>query len=124
MGDPGGQLMAPDAARAAGNWADSALLPDPLFSLWSQHGPASVQKARNIWENEEFYALGEKLERSPAIEDRRAAFKAMMDINEWSDPGVTSLHQNAVFYGIRDGVNWKPYVFLYMDLTRDRLSFN
>ena len=40
-----------------------ALLPDPLFSLWSQHGPASVQKAQGIWENEEFYKLGEKLER-------------------------------------------------------------
>jgi peptide/nickel transport system substrate-binding protein len=123
MVEPGGQLMAPDPSRAAGNWSNSALLPDPLFSLWSQHGPASVQKARGIWENADFYALGEKLERSTALEDRRDAFRKMLEINEWADPGVTSLHQNAVFYGIRDNVDWKPYVFLYMDLRRERLSF-
>jgi peptide/nickel transport system substrate-binding protein len=123
MVEPGGGLMAEGNGRAAGDWSNSALLPDPLFSLWSQHGPASAQKQRGIWENAEFYKLGEKLERSTAIEDRRAAFKAMLDINEWSDPGVSTLHQNAVFYGIRNNVDWKPYVFLYMDLAPSRLKF-
>lgn len=110
--------------RAAGNWSNSALLPDPLFSLWSQHGPASVQASQNIWSNDEFYALGEKLERSTALKDRRDAFRAMLEINEWTDPGVVTLHQNAVFYGISDKVDWEPYVFLYMDLSADRLKFN
>ncbi|QQR38080.1 ABC transporter substrate-binding protein [Devosia rhizoryzae] len=110
--------------RAFGNWSNSALLPDPLFSLWSQHGPASVQASLGIWSNDEFYALGEKLERSTALEDRRDAFRAMLDINEWTDPGVLTLHQNAVFYGISDEVDWNPYVFLYMDLGPDRLKFN
>ena len=123
MVEPGGGLFAPGNGRAAGDWSNSALLPDPLFSLWSQHGPASVQKAQGAWENEEFYKLGEKLERSTKLEDRRAAFKAMLDINEWTDPGISTLHQNAVFYGIRNNVDWKPYVFLYMDLAPSRLKF-
>jgi peptide/nickel transport system substrate-binding protein len=123
MVEPGGGLMAPASDRAAGDWSNSALLPDPLFSLWSQHGPASTQKAQGIWENEEFYKLGEKLERSIKLEDRRAAFKAMLDISEWTDPGISVLHQNAVFYGIRNNVDWKPYVFLYMDLAPQRLKF-
>ena len=118
-----GSLLAPGNGRAAGGWSNSALLPDPLFSLWSQHGPASAQKAQGVWENDEFYKLGEKLERSTKLEDRRAAFKAMLDINEWTDPGVSTLHQNAVFYGIRNNVDWKPYVFLYMDLGPARLKF-
>ena len=75
---------------------------------------------RGVWSNDEFYALGEKLERSTKLEDRRAAFRAMMDINEWTDPGVITLYQNAVFYGIRDNVDWKPYVFFYMDLGPNR----
>ena len=37
--------MADPKNRAVGNWSNSALLPDPLFSLWSQHGPASAQAA-------------------------------------------------------------------------------
>lgn len=123
MVEPGGGLHAPGNGRAAGDWSNSALLPDPLFSLWSQHGPASVQKQQGLWENEEFYKLGEKLERSTKLEDRRAAFKAMLDISEWTDPGISVLHQNAVFYGIRNTVDWKPYVFLYMDLGPQRLKF-
>jgi peptide/nickel transport system substrate-binding protein len=116
--------MSVPEGRAFGNWSNSALLPDPLFSLWSQHGPASAQAANNVWSNDEFYALGEKLERSTKLEDRRDAFRAMLQINEWTDPGVLSLHQNAVFYGISDKVGWSPYVFLYMDLSANRLKFN
>ena len=82
-----------------------------------------MQKQQGLWENEEFYKLGEKLERSTKLEDRRAAFKAMLDISEWTDPGISVLHQNAVFYGIRNNVDWKPYVFLYMDLGPQRLKF-
>jgi len=113
-----------EEGRAFGNWSNSALLPDPLFSLWSQHGPASIQARLGIWSNDEFYAQGEKLERSTRLEDRRDAFRAMLDINEWTDPGVLTLHQNAVFYGISDAVDWQPYVFLYMDLGPQRLKFN
>lgn len=123
MVEPGGALFAPGNGRAAGNWSNSALLPDPLFSLWSQHGPASVQKAQGAWENEEFYKQGEVLERATDIEKRREAFRRMLQINEWDDPGVSSLHQNAVFYGIRKNVDWAPYIFLYMDLGPARLRF-
>ena len=123
--ETGATFMDPEAKdRGVGNWSNSALLPDPLFSLWSQHGPAGVQASRGTWSTDEFYALGETLERSTGLEDRRAAFRAMMDINEWTDPGVVTLHQNAVFYGVSDAVDWKPYVFLYMDLGPNRLKFN
>lgn len=123
MVEPGGALFAPGDGRAAGNWSNSALLPDPLFSLWSQHGPASVQKAQGAWDNEEFYKQGEILERATDLQTRREAFRRMLQINEWDDPGVSSLHQNAVFYGIRKNVDWAPYIFLYMDLGPARLKF-
>lgn len=123
MVEPGGALFAPGNGRAAGNWSNSALLPDPLFSLWSQHGPASVQKAQGAWENAEFYQLGEVLERATDLNARRDAFRRMLQINEWDDPGISSLHQNAVFYGVRKNVDWAPYIFLYMDLGPSRLKF-
>ncbi len=109
--------------RAIGNWSNSALLPDPLFSLWSQHGPSAVPAARAMWSNDEFDKLGHQLERATKLEDRRTAFRGMMDINEWTDPGVITLYQNAVFYGVRDAVKWKPFVFFYMDLNPARLTF-
>ena len=49
------------------------------------------------------------------MEERRKAFRRMMDIFLTEDPFATVLHANAMFYGKRKDLPFKPYPTPYMD---------
>ncbi|MGY6409552.1 MAG: ABC transporter substrate-binding protein [Alkalilacustris sp.] len=110
-----GQIVDNDGTRAIRNWSNSAPFPDPVSSLVSQHGPAGGQQTGGYWTNEEFNAHALTLETSTDQEARRAAFARMLEIWHDEDPGGTVLHQNAIFYGVRDGIEWSYYPNQYMD---------
>jgi len=89
---------------------DPILVNDPLFGLWRSYNEAE----RDVWENEAFYEQGHLLEASLDLDDRKAAFNAMMDIFD-EDPPAIILHTKGVFYGKRRNVQWDPVPSVYMD---------
>lgn len=110
--------------RVAGNWSSTAMIPDPYVSFYAEFGKSGLLTKFNVWSNAEFDELGEKLEMAVDPKERAQIFSEMLDIIEWKDPGVTVLHQNAVFYGISKKVNWEPLPAFSMDLGPGSLSFN
>src|SRR5690606_42095182 len=88
---------------------DPILINDPLFGLWRSYNEAE----RDVWENEAFYEQGHLLEASLDLDDRKAAFNAMMDIFD-ADPPAIILHTKGVFYGKKRSLRWDPFPSVYM----------
>ncbi|SDW45300.1 peptide/nickel transport system substrate-binding protein [Albimonas donghaensis] len=101
--------------RMVRDWSNSAPYPDPVSSIVNQHCQNGQQQQVGEWTNEEFNALCIKLETSTDLETRRNAFQRMLEIAEREDPAYTVLHQNAIFYGKRADIAWKPSALLSMD---------
>ena len=97
---------------------------DPYLGFWAQLRGTGTLGTRGIWANEAFDALGAQLDTASDPQARKKIYQRMMDIVEWEDPGVTVLHQNAVFFGKRDGVKWKPATAFYLDIGPQQLSFD
>lgn len=74
------------------------------------------------WQPTEFNELGEKLDRTTDIAQRREVFQKMLDVWEDEAPG-TILYQPLETYGVNKSVEWKPYTSYYMDLRPYNLSF-
>jgi len=91
------------------NGVDPILVSDPLFGLWRSYN----ESEREVWENEDFYALGHVLESSLDPEERKVAFNGMMDIFD-ADPPAVILHQMGVFYGKRRDIDWQATDSVYM----------
>ncbi|AYG63177.1 ABC transporter substrate-binding protein [Rhizobium jaguaris] len=119
----GGKLFENAPGRATGNWSSTAQIPDPYISFYTQFGSAGSLNSFKIWQNADFDALGAKMEKAVDPAERAKIFRDMLQLIEWNDPGVTVLHQNAVFYGIRDGIKWQPLPAFQMDLGAGSLSF-
>jgi peptide/nickel transport system substrate-binding protein len=98
------------------NYASGAIFPDPISDLWRVYGePSLVQRVEQTWRNEEFNRLGQQLdaELDPAV--RRRAFQRMLDIFDWEDPPAILLHRYSLFYGIRPGLEWRPWPGVFMN---------
>lgn len=115
-------LMGPEN-RAAGNWSNTSVVPDPVTSFYGQFGKGGNLTSQKIWTNEAFDTLGADLAAANDPAARRETFTQMMDLIEWQDPAVIPLHYNAVFYGVRDGVEWQPMSHFFMDLGPESLAF-
>lgn len=122
--ETGAGLFAESPNRVAGNWSSSALITDPYLGFWAQLRGTGTLGTRGIWASEAFDALGAQLDTASDPQARKTIYQRMMDIVEWEDPGVTVLHQNAVFFGKRDGVKWKPATAFYLDIGPQQLSFD
>ncbi|MDF2373668.1 MAG: ABC transporter substrate-binding protein [Rhizobiaceae bacterium] len=92
--------------RMVRDWSNSAPFPDPVASIVNQHCQNGQQQQVGEWTNEEFNALCIKLETSTDLQQRRAAFRRMLEIAEREDPAFTVLHQSAIFYGKRKDIDW------------------
>ena len=101
--------------RMVRDWSNSAPYPDPVSSIVNQHCQNGQQQQVGEWTNEEFNKLCTVLETSTDLETRRNAFQRMLEIAEREDPAYTVLHQNAIFYGKRADIAWKPSALLSMD---------
>ncbi|MGM3189501.1 ABC transporter substrate-binding protein [Dickeya dadantii subsp. dieffenbachiae] len=119
-----GKLFDNANGRTTGNWSSTAVIADPYVSIYSMaFARTASMGTQKIWINDEFDALGAKLEQAVAPADRAKIFSDMLDIIEWKDPGITVLHQNAVFFGVSNKVKWKPQHAFAMDLGPQNLSF-
>jgi len=119
----GAGLFATSPDRTAGNLSSSALITDPYLGFWAQLRSTGPLGTGSIWTNEKFDALGAQLDTVSDPKERKKVYQSMMDIVEWEDPGITVLHQNAVFFGKRDGVNWEPASAFNLDIGPQQLSF-
>lgn len=116
------QVSAPED-RGIRDWSNTIFFNDPVGVLWRLYGPRGiVQRVTKEWTNEAFNKLGEVLETSTDLEERRRAFRGMLEIYEDVDPPGTVLHDLTMFYGVRPGVDWSPYPIEYMDLRPTNLS--
>ncbi len=101
----------------------TAYYPDPVGQVWRRFGANSGWVSRGMYtNNEDFLKLGAELESNVDTSERRELFAQLLD-NFDADPHGTPLHALTQFYGIREGVNWKPYPTQYMNLTTAELSF-
>lgn len=109
------QVLEQTPGRGIRNWSNTAVYPDPLSSLWRQHGTAAIQGRYNEWSDPEYDRLGLILERSLDQGERRTAFRRMLTIWEIENPCGTVLHQNIILYGKRKDLNWRSYPHQSMD---------
>ncbi len=96
-----------DGTRAIRDWSNSAPFPDPVASIVNQHCQNGGQQQTGEWTNAEFNENCTILETSMDHDARKAAFKRMLEIIEREDPGYTVLHQNVIFYGKREDIDWE-----------------
>nr|WP_252806410.1 ABC transporter substrate-binding protein [Rhizobium sp. L1K21] len=118
------QIMDKEGNRAIRDWSNSAPYPDPVSSIVNQHCPNGGQQQSGEWSNEEFNTLCTVLETSMNHDERKAAFKRMLEIAEREDPAYTVLHQNAIFYGKRKDIKWAWSPLQSMDFRAENFSIN
>lgn len=70
-----------------------------------------------MWNNEEFDKLCDVLNTSTDKAEVKSAFKRALEIIEAEDPGMIVLHQNAILYGKRANITWKPSAMFAMDFA-------
>ena len=110
-----------DGARTYGmrNTSSTALYPDPVSYIWRINQPTGTVGKHNGWATlaagaGEFNELGPKLESESDIKVRREIMERMLDIYDQDPPGII-LHNNAIFYGARESLNFVPQHQYYMD---------
>lgn len=108
--------------RMVRDWSNSAPFPDPVSSIVNQHCQNGQQQQVGEWTNEEFNALCIKLETSTDLEERRAAFRRMLEIAEREDPAYTVMHQSAIFFGKRKDIAWNWSGLQSMDFRADNFK--
>jgi peptide/nickel transport system substrate-binding protein len=98
------------------NYSSVALFPDPLAGMIRNFGPTgAVQTTEDSWSNDEFNALAKAMAGTSDIAERRRLHARMLDILEWEDPGMVLLFMQNMFYGVRPGLDWRPYPAHQMD---------
>ncbi|RKQ72837.1 ABC transporter substrate-binding protein [Oceanibaculum indicum] len=117
------QIFDRNEPRAIRDWSNSAPFSDPVSSIVNQHGPNGQQQQVGEWTNEEFNKLSGVLETSTNHEERRKAFRRMLEIAEREDPAYTVLHRNVVFYGKRKDIEWKWSPTFAMDFRADNIRY-
>ncbi len=103
--------------------SDTIFWQDPVGAMVRRYGPASnVQAVYKLWRNEEFNRLGEVLQSSLDLEERKRSFRRMLEIFDDVDPPGTALHDLTMFYGKKASVPWHAYPVEYMDFRTQDLA--
>lgn len=102
----------------------TAYYPDPMGQFWRRFGPNGGRNGSHFNITPDMLALGDVLETSTDIEERRRVFVEMLDKFEL-EPNGALLHSLASFMGIRsDRLSLDPIASEYLDLTTDGVSVN
>ena len=117
------QAKEDDESRHIIDGSFTAYYPDPMGQFWRRFGPNSGKEG-DYWNNTpEMLELGETLRTSVDTEERREAFRAMLD-NFETNPHGALLHTLAGFMGVRsDRLSMEPIPSEHMDLTTDAIRF-
>jgi len=96
--------------------SSTAIFLDQLGQAWREFGPnGTLPKQVGIWSNEEYFALGNKLQTTVETAERRKILTRMLEIVDRDDPPVIILHVSGQFYGKRKDTPWLPGQTLDLD---------
>ncbi|UXN57840.1 ABC transporter substrate-binding protein (plasmid) [Phyllobacterium zundukense] len=88
--------------------SSTAIFPDPLAHAWREFGPKGTLPKVGIWNNEEYFGLGEKLKETADPQARRSIIRRMLEIVDRQDPPCVILYGSGQFYGKRKDIAWIP----------------
>ncbi|UVC15508.1 ABC transporter substrate-binding protein [Mesorhizobium onobrychidis] len=86
----------------------TAIFPDLLAHAWRLLGPNGELPKLGMWQDKEFFALGEKLKSTVDAAARRAVIRRMLEIIDHENPPCVLLHGSGQFYGKRKDIAWVP----------------
>lgn len=99
------------------DYSTTMMYPDPVGHYWRLWEPNGVIQRLGFWvPPERFNELGRVLASSTDLQERRDAFREMLEIGN-EDPWGTVLHQLTMFYGKKRSVPWKATAMEYMDFS-------
>ena len=75
-----------------------------------------------MWQNDEFDKLCDVLNTSTDKAEVKKSFARALQIIEADDPAMLVLHQNAILYGKRADIQWKPSAMFVMDFRPGSFS--
>ncbi|RJT26313.1 oligopeptide ABC transporter substrate-binding protein [Mesorhizobium waimense] len=84
----------------------TAIFPDLLAHAWRLLGPKGELPKLEMWQDKEFFALGEKLKVTADTKARRPILNRMLEIIDRDDPPCVILHVSGQFYGKRKEIAW------------------
>jgi len=117
------QIEENSETRNIHNSSNTAVYPDPVSQLWRRYGPNGGMQHRGEWTNKEFNRLGNILETSTDLKERRDVMRKMLEIFHNTDPAATPLYALPMFYGKRDSFDWTALSYEYMSLRAENLKF-
>lgn len=88
--------------------SNTATFPDHLGHAWRDFGPNGGTTKLGVWSNDEYFALGAKLQDTYEVGDRRRIVRRMLEILDRDDPPCIILHVSGQFYGKRRDLPWQP----------------
>ncbi len=98
------------------DYSISMAWPDITGMLWRLWGKKAIFQSKfQVWSNAEFNRLGEQMERSFDVAERRQLHRRILEIATHDDPPFLILHSNGAFFGRRRGVAWTPPNTLLME---------
>ncbi|MFP4212153.1 MAG: ABC transporter substrate-binding protein [Alkalispirochaeta sp.] len=99
------------------DYSTTMMYPDPVGHYWRLWEPNGVIQRLGFWvPPERFNELGRILASSTDLQERRVAFREMLEIGH-EDPWGTVLHQLTMFYGKKRSIPWKATAMEYMDFS-------
>jgi peptide/nickel transport system substrate-binding protein len=103
-------------------WNESMLMffPDPLSMALRTHGPNGMYQRITSWKNAEFNDIAGQLAVVLDVEERRRLHRRALEIVDRDDPPCLVLHDNAVLYGMRRDLAWRPADSVIMDFRSTR----
>ncbi len=115
-----------DATMMARSWSNPMYFPDPFGSfgvMWAPGGPSEGVGRFNT--DEEYAEMWEKFRFSQNVEDRKAAYRDLMERIK-QDPPVLPLYRPFESWGMKSTVNWAPkqgHIPYVLDFRAGSISF-
>ena len=107
------------------NGSTTIVYPDPVGSICLTWSAGSYWDRQGVMENvpgrDRFFEFCGDLASTLDVEERRRTFGEILGFFETEMPMVV-LHQNAMFYGLRDGIDWRPVESPIMELRAFNLQ--
>jgi peptide/nickel transport system substrate-binding protein len=110
--------------RAWSNGMQLADITHPLVNAWGSTSVRTDPESPNYtWQAPaRLFELMNLLNTTVDNNERMGYANQALDMVEAEAPQM-EMFQNVEYFGVRDGINWKPYAFFMMDLGPNNLSF-